>query len=102
MTGKIDGGTGANTLDYSGDGGAAATVNLATSTATRTGGFANIQKLVGSTSAADKLIGPNAHQHLDPDRGQRGHGRHVQLLGRREPHRRHGQRHLQVRRRPAA
>ncbi len=60
VTGKIDGGAGANALDYSGDGGAAATVNLATSTATRTGGFANIQNLVGSTSAADSLIGPNA------------------------------------------
>ncbi len=60
VTGKIDGGAGANTLDYSGDGGAAATVNLAASTATRTGGFANVQSLVGSTSAADKLIGPNA------------------------------------------
>ncbi len=60
VTGKIDGGTGANTLDYSGDGGVAATVNLATSTATRTGGFANIGVLVGSTSTADTLIGPNA------------------------------------------
>ncbi len=60
VTGKIDGGAGANALDYSGDGGAAATVNLAASTATRTGGFANIQNLVGSASAADNLIGPNA------------------------------------------
>ncbi len=38
----------------------AATVNLATSTATKTGGFANIQALVGSSSSADTLIGPNA------------------------------------------
>ena len=59
VTGKINGGGGTNTLDYSGDGGAAATVNLATSTATRTGGFASIQSLVGSSSTADKLIGPN-------------------------------------------
>ena len=60
VTGKINGGGGTNTLDYSGDGGIAATVNLATDTATKTGGFANIQKLVGSTSTADKLIGPNS------------------------------------------
>jgi hypothetical protein len=60
VTGTIDGGGGVNTLDYSGDGGIAATVNLASGTATKTGGFAHIQKLVGSTSAADKLIGPNA------------------------------------------
>ena len=49
-TGKIDGGTGTDTLDYSGDGGAAVTVNEATSTATKTGGFANIEKVVGSSS----------------------------------------------------
>jgi hypothetical protein len=60
VTGRVDGGGGTNTLDYSGDGGIAATVNLATNTATKTGGFANIQKLVGSSSAADTLIGPNA------------------------------------------
>src|SRR5262249_8144739 len=29
-------------------------------TATKTGGFANIDRLVGSNSIADKLIGPNA------------------------------------------
>ena len=59
VSGKIDGGAGTDTLDYSGDGGAAATVNLATSAATKTGGIANIEKLVGSTSTADTLIGPN-------------------------------------------
>jgi hypothetical protein len=59
VSGKVVGGGGTNTLDYSGDGGAAATINLAASTATRTGGFANIENLVGSTSSADKLIGPN-------------------------------------------
>ena len=37
----------------------AVTVNLATSAATKTGGIANIQGLVGSSSTADKLIGPN-------------------------------------------
>ena len=58
VSGKVNGGTGTNTLDYSGDGGIAATVNLATLAATKTGGFANIQSLVGS-SAADTLIGPN-------------------------------------------
>ena len=60
VTGKIDGGTGTDTLDYSGDGGAAVTVNLATSTTTKTGGFANIEKIVGSSSTADTLIGANA------------------------------------------
>jgi hypothetical protein len=58
VTGRISGGLGTNTLDYSIDGGSAATVNLATSTASRTGGIAGIQALVGST-AADRLIGPN-------------------------------------------
>ena len=60
VSGTVDGGGGTDTLDYSADGGAAVTVNLATHTATRTGGFANIEKLVGSTSAADTLVGPNA------------------------------------------
>ena len=59
VTGKINGGGGTNTLDYSGDGGVAVTVNLATGAATRTGGFSNIQALVGS-SAADTLVGPNS------------------------------------------
>jgi hypothetical protein len=60
VSGRVSGALGTNTLDYSLDGGSAATVNLATSTASRTGGFAGIQALVGSSSAADKLIGPNA------------------------------------------
>ena len=74
VSGKIDGAGGTDTLDYSGDGGVAATVNLATIAATRTGGFVNIQKLVGSSSAADKLIGPNAPpsgRSPAPHRGQR-------------------------------
>ncbi len=60
VSGAIDGGAGANTLDYSGDGGVAVTFNLATLTATKTGGFANILTLVGSSATTDKLIGPNA------------------------------------------
>jgi hypothetical protein len=60
VTGGVSGGLGTNRLDYSLDGGSAATVNLATSTASRTGGIAGIQALVGSTSAVDRLIGPNA------------------------------------------
>jgi hypothetical protein len=59
VSGKVDGGGGTNTLDYSGDGEVAATVNLANGTATKTGGFAHIENLVGTTSSADKLIGPN-------------------------------------------
>jgi hypothetical protein len=60
LSGKVNGGGGANTLDYSGDGGIAATVDLATATATKTGGFANIQSFIGSSSSADQLIGPNS------------------------------------------
>jgi Ca2+-binding RTX toxin-like protein len=60
VSGTVDGGGGTDTLDYSADGGAAVTVNLANHTATRTGGIANIEKLVGSSSAADILVGPNA------------------------------------------
>ena len=74
MTGKINGGGGTNTLNYSGDGGIAATVNLATDTATKTGGFANITNLVGSSSTADVLSGPT-RQHLDVTACERGHGR---------------------------
>jgi hypothetical protein len=59
VAGTIDGAGGANTLDYSGNGGHAATVNLQTGTATFTGGFRNIQNLVGSTAAVDGLVGAN-------------------------------------------
>ena len=60
VSGKVNGGTGTDTLDYSGDGGIPVTVNLATGAATKTGGFLAIEKLVGSSSTADTLIGPNA------------------------------------------
>jgi hypothetical protein len=59
VSGFLDGGGGTNTLDYSGDGGHAATVNLSTSAATKTGGFSNIEVLVGSTSTGDTLVGAN-------------------------------------------
>lgn len=59
QSGMVNGGAGVNTLDYS-TAGAAATVNLATNTATRTGGIANIQAVAGSTIAGDRLIGTNA------------------------------------------
>jgi hypothetical protein len=59
LSGLVNGGGGVNTLDYSSDGGLAATVNLALSTATKTGGFASIRNLIGSSSS-DTLIGPNA------------------------------------------
>jgi hypothetical protein len=59
VSGRVSGGLGTNTLDYSLDGGLAVTVNLATSTASRTGGFAGILAVVGSTSARDTLVGPN-------------------------------------------
>jgi hypothetical protein len=66
LAGSVDGGGGTgNTLDYSTDGGAAATVNLQTHAATRLhagalGAFQHIQGFIGSTAAGDQLIGPNA------------------------------------------
>ena len=63
--GRVSGVFGTNRLDYSLDGGSAATVNLATSTASRTGGIAGIQALVGSTSAADTLIGVGFANYLE-------------------------------------
>jgi autotransporter-associated beta strand protein len=61
---QIDGGGGSNTLDYSADGGAGATVNLQTQAASRinggaAGGFKGIQHLVGSSGAGDLLVGPD-------------------------------------------
>jgi hypothetical protein len=63
----LDGGGGSsNTLDYSTDGGAAATINLQTRAASRVaggaaGGFRAIQRLVGSTGGGDTLVGPDAN-----------------------------------------
>src|SRR5205823_3465432 len=58
LTGRVNGGAGQDTLDYSGFN-AAATVNLASATATGTGGIAGIEALTGSPMA-DTLIGANA------------------------------------------
>jgi hypothetical protein len=60
VSGKISGGAGTNTLDYSGNGGGAVSVNLATGAATSTGGISGITWLVGSTAAGNTLTGPNA------------------------------------------
>lgn len=60
VAGTVSGGAGTNTLDYSGNGGNSAAVNLAAGSATSTGGFTGIQKLIGSSSAGDTLTGPNA------------------------------------------
>jgi hypothetical protein len=65
VPGTLDGGTGINKLDYSGDGGVSIAVNLATDSASRidgaaAGGFQHIQSLAGSTSSSDTLTGPNA------------------------------------------
>jgi hypothetical protein len=60
VSGNIDGGGGANTLDYSNLAGPVA-VNLQTDTGPRIGGrFTNISNFVGSASSADMLIGPDA------------------------------------------
>jgi hypothetical protein len=58
LTGKITGAAGANTLDYSAYG-KAASVSLATSTASGTGGFANITSIVGY--AGSTLVGMNSN-----------------------------------------
>jgi Ca2+-binding RTX toxin-like protein len=62
LAGTIDGRGGTNSLDYSHDGGVAVLVNLHTDAAPdvnggAAGGFANINRLVGST-AVDTLLGP--------------------------------------------
>jgi hypothetical protein len=57
LSGRINGNGGSDTLDWSAYG-SAVTVNLASRTATATGGFSNITHLAGS-SAATTLIGPN-------------------------------------------
>jgi hypothetical protein len=61
LVGTVNGGAGAavNTLDYSTHGTAAVVVNLAASTATGTHGFSAIGALIGSPSAADKLVAAN-------------------------------------------
>jgi hypothetical protein len=56
LSGKISGGSGTNALDYSADS-AAATVNQQSATATGTGGYANIQSLVGDSNTT--LVGAN-------------------------------------------
>jgi Ca2+-binding RTX toxin-like protein len=65
LSGVVDGGGGSNALDYSTDGGVAATVNLQTHAASRvhsgaSGGFQHIAAVVGSTASTDRLIGTNA------------------------------------------
>jgi hypothetical protein len=66
IPGTIDGGAGTNTLDYSGNGGAAIKVDLADDSAPdilggAPGGFRNIRGLVGSTATTNTLIGPNGN-----------------------------------------
>lgn len=57
ISGKIDGGTGANTLDYSLQT-TAVTVNLLTGAAARTGGVSNVRNVYAG-QAGDTLIGSN-------------------------------------------
>ena len=58
LTGKIDGGAGADVLDYSART-SKVTVNLATASATGTTGIASIESAIGSPFATDVLIGRN-------------------------------------------
>jgi hypothetical protein len=65
VSGSIEGGGGTNTLDYSVLSGPVA-VNFGTHAASQVrggagGGFANINRVVGSASTADTLTGPNAY-----------------------------------------
>ena len=61
IPGNVDGGGGGNTLNYSADGGVEAIVDLQAGTASLVGGgFANIQRLVGTGNGADTLVAPDA------------------------------------------
>jgi hypothetical protein len=72
VSGNIDGGAGANTLDYSALPGPV-TVNLQSHTASDIGGtFANISNFIGSASSADTLIGPDAGATWDITGGNSG------------------------------
>jgi hypothetical protein len=65
ISGKLDGGNGVNTLNYSSASGQQ-TFNLQNHTATLTGGFARIQTLVGATTAANTtVVGPNTAMTWD-------------------------------------
>jgi Peptidase M10 serralysin C terminal len=64
VTGTINGQSGTDRLDYSGNGGAAISVSLQTSAAARIhsgqpGGFTSIESIIGSSSTADTLVGAN-------------------------------------------
>jgi hypothetical protein len=64
VLGKINGQSGADRLDYTGDGGAAISVSLQTSAAARVhggqpGGFTSIESILGSSSTGDTLVGAN-------------------------------------------
>jgi len=58
LTGRIDGGAGADVLDYSSRT-SSVTVNLTTSTATGTTGITSIESAIGSPVATDVLVGRN-------------------------------------------
>ncbi len=72
LDGTVDGGGGRNTLDYSLCGAAnPITVNLQTGAATNTGGFLNIQALVGG-AGSNTLIGANTPNTWDITRQNGG------------------------------
>ena len=58
LTGTINGGSGLDTLDYSGRA-TAVVVSLIANTASGTAGFSNVEQLIGSASATDVLSGAN-------------------------------------------
>jgi hypothetical protein len=77
VSGSINAGPGVNVLDYSMDGGAAATVNVQTRAATRIrggagGGFAGIHRFIGSSAAADTLTGANTTNNWTVSGGNAG------------------------------
>jgi hypothetical protein len=59
ITGKVTGGGGAETLDYSGNAGVAVTINLQAGTATSTAGISNVTGLVGSAAVTNTLVAAN-------------------------------------------
>jgi hypothetical protein len=70
ITGAISGGTGTNTLDYSGNGTSGVVVDLPLGSATSTGGVANIQNVKGSAVGGDILVGNASANVLTVYQGQ--------------------------------
>jgi parallel beta-helix repeat protein len=71
VKGFVDGGAGDNVFDYSSRT-TAIKVSLQAATATGTGGFANVQQIIGSSGASDSLTGSNIPNHWSIDQANTG------------------------------